>query len=168
MCGGGEGPLAGSFMGSLFPSWQVAEFVLRGLGFSGANELAGPDRRCPTKDPDRTVVILQRKSRRLRNVGALAERARARGLEAVVVEFESATEVLEQIATVRCCRLFVSVMGAAQQWVSFMRPQSTLLSIGWINWKTTYYEKFAKDAGVKFIGVTTTKVRALCLPPVLA
>ena len=35
-------------------------------------------------------------------------------------------------------------MGAGQQWATFMRPGSTLLSIGWSKWKNDYYAKYAR------------------------
>jgi hypothetical protein len=94
---------------------------------------------CPT-DADRTVLILQRRTRRLLNAQALADAAVAKGLFASVVEFDD-LGVPEQIRAVRCCKLFVAVMGAGQQWVSFMRRGSAMLSIGWKNWKPDYYKK---------------------------
>ena len=38
----------------------------------------------------------------------------------------------------------IAVMGAGQQWATFMRPGSTLLSIGWSKWKNDYYAKYAR------------------------
>lgn len=112
--------------------------------------------KCPT-DPEKTVLILQRRSRRLLNAEALATIIRSKGLYANVALFEDAT-VLQQLATVRCCKLFIGVMGAGQQWVSFMRPRTTLLSIGWTNWKATYYEKYARENNVNFYSVITQDI----------
>jgi hypothetical protein len=85
-------------------------------------------------------LILQRKSRRLLNAEELGETARAAGFAVRLVDFEE-LGVLEQLKEVRCASLFLAVMGAGQQWASFMRPGTTLASIGWKNWKAEYYAK---------------------------
>jgi len=130
---------------------EVSDFILRGL------EAKGQLHECPT-DPDRTVLILQRRTRRLLNAEDLQAEAKRQGLFATVVEFDG-MGVPDQIAAVRCCKLFVAVMGAGQQWVSFMRRGSTLLSIGWKNWKAEYYKKYAQEAGVHFLVALTDIVK---------
>jgi hypothetical protein len=130
---------------------QGLENKLRWSG--GGNALTAT---CPS-DPEKTVLILQRQNRKLLNAEALATMVRQKGLHATVAEFEGAS-VLQQISTARCCKLFIAVMGAGQQWVSFMRPGSTLFSIGWTNWNANYYAKYAKENNVKFVTVNTNDV----------
>jgi len=123
------------------------------------NEVDALTSTCPS-DPDKTVLILQRQNRKLLNVEELSKivKTYSKGkLYVNIVEFEDAS-VLQQIITVRCCKLFIAVMGAGQQWVSFMRSGTTLLSIGWSNWNANYYSKYAKENNVKFIPVITNDV----------
>jgi hypothetical protein len=85
-------------------------------------------------------LVLQRDSRKLLNAVDIASWAAAAGLHARVVTFEGMA-VVAQMHAVRCCQLLVAVMGAGQQWVSFMRRGSALLSVGWKNWRADYYQK---------------------------
>jgi len=152
---------------------EVSNHILQGLGMAApqaaASASAGANTKmtCPT-DPERTVVILQRRNRRLLNAQDLAAFVETQTttltsggdkgpLFARVVEFDG-MNVTQQMFTVRCCKLFVAVMGAGQQWVSFMRKGSTLLSIGWRNWNADYYKGYAKEAGVTFVAVETSQV----------
>jgi hypothetical protein len=98
---------------------EVSNFILQGLGMVPAPNPAAADsptkavsassssvssvsqqqqRTCPT-DPDRTVLILQRRNRRLLNAEELAKLATAQGLFGRVVEFDG-MPVVEQIFTV--------------------------------------------------------------------
>ena len=94
------------------------------------------------------VVILDRVHRRILNAEALAARARGLRHAATVVRFEGMT-LPEQFRIVRCASLLVSVHGAGQQWVTFMRKGTRILSIGWKDWPPNYYKQAAKDAGVQ-------------------
>jgi len=128
---------------------EVSDFILKGLiaskqAAAGGKGGGGGMDACPS-DADRTVLILQRRTRRLLNAEALAEGVRAKGLFARILEFDD-LDVPDQIKAVRCCKLFVAVMGAGQQWVSFMRRGSALLSIGWRNWKADYYKKYVRNS----------------------
>ena len=49
--------------------------------------------------------------------------------------------------------MLVSVHGAGQQWVSFMRRGSVLVSLGWKHWRPDFYRQAAVAAGVSFRGV---------------
>ena len=134
----------------------------------GGGGLCGAD-----NDPSRTVVVLQRESRRIANMDEIVAAVRqlkvapgagkgrtfssAQPLNVRVAIFENAS-IAEQLSTVACCGLLVAVMGAGQQWVSFMPRGSTLLSVGWQNWRGDYYEVYAKAAGVRFREISASKV----------
>lgn len=127
---------------------EIGEFIVRGLGLDNrqkgsdsGGEAGHQSGQCPT-DADRTVLVLQRNSRKLLNADEIANWASSSspGLHARIVTFEGMA-VLEQMQAVRCCKLLIAVMGAGQQWVSFMRRGSVLLSVGWKNWRADYYQK---------------------------
>lgn len=104
---------------------------------------------------DREVTILQRiTSRRLVNAVELRDAAQALGLSSRVVALENMS-LAEQLTIANCSAALVAVMGAGQQWVSFMRPGSALLSVGWDNWPVGYYEQFADAARVRFVPLRT-------------
>ena len=129
---------------------------------------------CGPISEDETVVLLQRRSRRIVNLEDIAKTLRKlkvkspsssnvnsrttySSLNVRVALFENAS-ITEQISTAHCCRLFFGVMGAGQQWVSFMRRGSMLLSVGWQNWRGDYYAKYAKGAGVRFKEIKAARV----------
>lgn len=124
-----------------------------------AHRLLGPLAADELVQCERTVLVLDRERRRILNAEEVGAAARARGLFAHVVRFEGTT-FDSQLRHMRCAQLVVSVHGAGQQLLVFMRPGATLLSIGWEGHTPDWFLLDALDAHLRFHRVITDQLMA--------
>jgi len=98
----------------------------------------------------KSVIIIERKDRRIPNIQDLTKAAEQMGFKHVQVVALERLTVREQMANLVATDILIGVHGAGLQWAIFMRPGSAVIEISWPKKYLGSSYAFARDYHISF------------------